>query len=63
MPYNWPVHAIRIYSRMTRSTQAMPGITAASWQTIDHLNSLIVERTGFMLTESTRTTILPVIDL
>ena len=35
-------------------------ITAASWQTINHLNSLILERTGFMLTESTRMTILAV---
>ena len=39
------------------------GITAASWKTINHLNSLIVERTGFMLTEPTRMTILPVIDI
>ena len=35
----------------------------ASWQTINHLSSLIVERYRFMLTECTsfsRTTILPV---
>ena len=28
----------------------MSGILASSWQTINHLNRLIVERTGFMLT-------------
>ena len=43
-----------------RSLQTTSGITAASWQTINHLSSLIIERAEFMLTESTRTTILPV---
>ena len=41
----------------------LASITAASWQTINHLNSLIVQRNGSMLTESTRPTILPAIDL
>ena len=36
-------------------------ITAAFWQTINHLNSFIVESTGFILTESTRMTILPAV--
>ena len=43
------------------SAQATSAITTTSWQTKIHLNSLIVERTGFMHTESTRTTILAVL--